>query len=213
MTAPKRSALFITLEGGEGGGKSTLSKGLQQALRARGEDGLFTREPGGAPGADEIRALLVEGGAERWSPLEETLLFMAARANHVRETIAPALKRGQWVICDRFTDSTRAYQSAAGGVSADLVDRLSAIIAAPRPDLTLILDLDPSLGLKRASARHHNEDRFEKKPSDFHQRVRAEFLAIAKAEPERCVVLDAAQSPEAVLAQALAAIDAKAARA
>lgn len=199
---------FITLEGGEGVGKSTLARGLGAALRARGFEVLVTREPGGAPGADAIRALLVQGEPGRWDALEETLLFAAARLNHLRETIRPALARGAWVICDRYTDSTRAYQVAAGGLDAAKLDALNAIIAAERPDLTLVLDLDVGEGLARSRGGNAGEDRFEKKGADFHARVRAEFLAIATHQSGRCKIVNAAQAPEAVLAQALTFVEA-----
>lgn len=198
---------FITLEGGEGVGKSTLARGLAATLRARGFEVLATREPGGAPGADAIRALLVQGEPGRWDALEETLLFAAARLNHLRETIRPALARGAWVICDRYTDSTRAYQVAAGGLDAAKLDALNAILRAERPDLTLVLDLDVGEGLARSRGGTAGEDRFERKGADFHARVRAEFLAIAAREPGRCKIVNAAQAPEAVLAQALAFVE------
>ncbi len=199
---------FITLEGGEGTGKSTLARGLQAALNARSEI-VLTREPGGAPGADAIRALLVQGDANRWSPLEEALLLAAARLNHLTQTIKPALARGAYVICDRYYDSTRAYQAAAGGLDAATLDALNAMIQAPAPDLTLVLDLDPTAGVGRSRGASVGEDRFEKKGADFHARVRAEFLAIAQREPQRCAVLDASQPADAVLASALREIEAR----
>ena len=199
---------FITLEGGEGAGKSTLARGLADALGHEREI-VLTREPGGAPGADAIRALLVQGDANRWSALEEALLFAAARRNHLQQTILPALARGAWVICDRYFDSTRAYQVAAGGLSANVLDQLNALIEAPPPDLTLVLDLDAGAGLVRSRGAHAGEDRFERKGEAFHARVREEFRAIAAREPERCVVIDAAQTREAVLALALSAIKAR----
>ncbi len=200
---------FITLEGGEGTGKSTLARGLGEALRANGRDVVLTREPGGAPGADAIRKLLVEGDAGRWSAMEEALLFAAARLNHLVHTIRPALARGAWVICDRYYDSTRAYQVAAGGLDPRALNALNALIEAPAPDLTLVLDLDSTSGLGRSQGRYAGEDRFEKKDAGFHSRVRAEFLAIAKREPQRCVVIDAGQSAEQVLKQSLSAIGAR----
>jgi dTMP kinase len=171
---------------------------------------VITREPGGSPGADHIRALLVEGAADRWAPMEEALLFSAARASHVRNTVQPALARGDIVVCDRFFDSTIAYQAAAGGVARADLEALNRIIGAPQPDLTLILDLDPSLGLARARERAGGEDRFEKKGADFHARVRAAFLDIARAEPTRCVVLDASLPPDALAVMAWSAIERKA---
>lgn len=201
---------FITLEGGEGTGKSTLARGLAEALRAGGASVVVTREPGGAPGADAIRALLVSGDANRWSATEEALLFAAARLNHLNNTIRPALARGDWVICDRYYDSTRAYQVAAGGLAPRVLDSLNLLIEAPAPDLTLVLDIDPAAGLARSRGAHVGEDRFERKDANFHDRVRQEFLAIAAREPARCVVLDASQPTDAVLAAAIDAIEARA---
>jgi dTMP kinase len=197
---------FITLEGGEGTGKSTLARGLAEHLRAQGREIVLTREPGGAPGADAIRTLLVSGDANRWSATEEALLFAAARLNHLNNTIRPALTRGAWVICDRYYDSTRAYQVAAGGLDPKALDTLNALIEAPAPDRTFVLDIDPAAGLARSRGAHVGEDRFEKKAADFHARVRAEFLAIAAREPKRCVVLDASKSAADVLAAAKAAL-------
>lgn len=200
---------FITLEGGEGAGKSTLAHGLAEALRGKGHDVVLTREPGGAPGADAIRALLVTGDENRWSALEEALLFAAARRNHLTQTINPALARGAWVICDRYYDSTRAYQVGAGGLEGAVLDQLNALIGAVTPDLTLVLDLPPVAGLARSRGAHVGEDRFEKKSAEFHARVRAEFLAIAAREPARCAMIDGSQSPENVLRDALAVIEAR----
>jgi dTMP kinase len=207
MAPHPKSGRFITLEGGEGTGKSTLLRGLAEALRGR--EVVTTREPGGAPGADAIRALLVSGDANRWSAMEEALLFAAARLNHLNQTIRPALARGAWVVCDRYYDSTRAYQVAAGGLDPAALDTLNALIAAPAPDLTFVLDLDPAKGLGRSQGKHAGEDRFERKDAAFHALVRAEFLAIAAREPHRCVVLDAGADADAVRAAALAAIEAK----
>lgn len=200
---------FITLEGGEGTGKSTLSRSLGQTLRARGHEVVLTREPGGAPGADAIRALLVQGDANRWSAMEEALLFAAARLNHLEHTIRPALARGAWVICDRYYDSTRAYQVGAGGLDLKVLTQLNALIAAPAPDLTLVLDIDPDEGLARSRGAHAGEDRYERKDRAYHDRVRAEFLSIAAHEPTRCVVIDASQAADAVLASAVSAIEAR----
>lgn len=197
----------MTLEGGEGAGKSTLARALGEALRSRGRHVVLTREPGGAPGAEAIREILVSGAPDRWAPLEEALLFTAARSAHLRHTIGPALAAGAVVICDRYYDSTRAYQIAAGAVAPHVLAELNAIIEAPLPDLTLILDLPPAAGLARSRGRERGEDRFEGKALDFHERVRAEFLAIAAREPNRCVVLDATSAPEALARQALAAIE------
>ena len=199
---------FITLEGGEGAGKSTLARSLAEALSERAAV-VVTREPGGAPGADAIRALLVSGDANRWSVTEEALLFAAARLNHLEHTIRPALERGDWVVCDRYYDSTRAYQVAAGGLAPAALDALNVLIHAPAPDVTLICDIDPEVGLARSRGVHAGEDRFERKDAAFHKRVRDEFLAIAKREPWRCEVIDAAQAPAEMLAAALAAIEAR----
>lgn len=199
---------FITLEGGEGAGKTTLARALSQALAARGLDIVLTREPGGTPNAEALRSLLVEGDPGRWSPVSETLLMYAAREDHVRRLIAPALDRGAWVICDRFSDSTRAYQGVAGGVDAAHIDAIeAAALGAFKPDLTLIADLPPGAGLARAATRGEAVTRFEAKGAEFHTRLRQAFLAIAAAEPRRCAVLDASLDPDALAQAALAIID------
>lgn len=208
MSTRKYQGRFITLEGGEGVGKSTLTRGLAAALRAKGREVIETREPGGAPGADEIRALLVQGAPGRWSAAEEALLFTAARLNHLIHTVRPALQRGAWVVCDRYFDSTRAYQVGGAGLAPDDHVELNALIRADYPDLTLILDIDPKLGLARSRGAQKGEDRFEKKGAAFHARVRAEFLSIAEREPQRCRVIDSGQPAEAVLAEALSAAEA-----
>ena len=208
MSTHKYQGRFITLEGGEGVGKSTLSRALAARLRESGHEVIETREPGGAPGADEIRALLVQGEPGRWSAAEEALLFAAARLNHLIHTIRPALQRGAWVVCDRYFDSTRAYQVGGAGLAPDDHVELNALIRADYPDLTLILDIEPEAGLARSRGAAQGEDRFEKKGSDFHARVRAEFLAIAEREPQRCRLIDASLSKQEVLAQALEAVEA-----
>jgi dTMP kinase len=198
---------FITFEGGEGAGKSTQVALLADRLAERVSEVVATREPGGSAGAEAIRRLLVEGDADRWSPLSETLLLYAARRDHLERTIEPALRRGAWVICDRFHDSTRAYQGAAGGAPAALIDALEArVLNGLRPDLTLILDLPAEEGLSRARARGAAESRFEGKDLAFHQRLRAAFLEIARAEPGRCAVIDAAPASEAVAAEVWTAV-------
>ena len=198
---------FITLEGGEGAGKSTLAAGLSEALNSAGVETVITREPGGTPNAEALRALLVEGEPGRWSPLAETLLLYAARADHMRRVIEPALERGAYVICDRFSDSTRAYQGAAGGLDPARLEAIhQASMAGFAPDLTLIVDLDPRIGLERTRRRGEAATRFERQPDAFHDALRAAFLAIAEAEPRRCIVLDGAQAPHAVLAAALGAL-------
>lgn len=190
---------FITFEGGEGAGKSTQVKRLAARLEAGGREVVATREPGGSPGAEAIRELVLNGAADRWTPVTETLLMYAARRDHVERVIRPALERGAWVVCDRFADSTRAYQGAAGGTDPALIAALEThILQDVRPDLTLIFDFPPEEGLRRAAARPGAEMRFESKGMAFHERLRAGFLAIAEAEPERCAVIDAQGSIEAV---------------
>ncbi|MGZ5960850.1 MAG: dTMP kinase [Rhizomicrobium sp.] len=188
----KSPARFITLEGGEGAGKSTQARKLAAALKKRGITSVSTREPGGSPGAEEIRNLIVHGEPGRWDTLTETLLIFAARADHVRRTIKPALAGKKWVICDRFTDSTFAYQGAGRGLDRETIRRLDALVLHDfRPDLTFILDLPVETGLERAMTRTHGATRFEKFDVEFHQRLRQAFLAIAKRNHERCVVIDA----------------------
>ena len=192
---------FITFEGGEGTGKSTQVALLADALRAAGIDVVTTREPGGAPGAEEIRNLLVNGAVNRWTPMSEALLNNAARAEHLDKTVFPALKAGKWVISDRFADSTLAYQGYGHGVSRKALDDLSsAVLGDFKTDLTIIFDLDLEIGLKRAGARGQGEDRYERMGYDFHQRLRQGFLQIAEAEPGRCALIDAAASIENVAA-------------
>lgn len=199
---------FITLEGGEGAGKSTQARRLADRLSARGHHVVVTREPGGSPGAETIRGLLVTGGVDRWSPTTETLLMYAARRDHIERTIAPALAAGGWVVCDRFADSTRAYQGAGGGAPGSLIQALERyVLGETRPDLTLILDLPAELGLARIAERQHAETRFEAKGEAFHQRLREGFLAIARVESDRCVVVDATQPPEAVEAAIWRAVE------
>ncbi|GBF57178.1 thymidylate kinase [Candidatus Phycosocius bacilliformis] len=188
---------FITLEGGEGAGKTTLLANLQARLRSQGHEVVLTREPGGTPGAEAIRALLVTGSADRWTALSELCLFFAAREDHLDRLIRPALARGAIVLCDRFSDSTRAYQGQAGGAGRAAVDMLDQlIVGTTQPDLTLILDIDPAIGLKRAAARRGHEDRFEGKAFAFHTALRAAYLEIAATYPARCAVLDAATAPQ-----------------
>ena len=190
---------FITFEGGEGAGKSTQVRILAERLRGAGREVVATREPGGSTGAEAIRALLVTGDPDRWSAISETLLMYAARRDHLERTIRPALDRGAWVICDRFADSTRAYQGAGGSAPPGLVAALETFVLEDvRPDLTLVLDLPVQAGLARAGLRGGAEARFEAKGEAFHERLRAAFLAIAAAEPDRCAVLDAAETPEQV---------------
>lgn len=183
---------FITFEGGEGAGKSTQVKALVARLRDQGLEVVQTREPGGSGGAEALRELLVTGEAGRWSPISETLMMYAARANHLEQTIRPALERGAWVVCDRFSDSTRAYQGAGGGVSTTFIDQIDqAVVGKDQPDLTLILDMPIEVGLKRALSRGDNENRFESKGLDFHQRLRQDFIDRAASDPQRYHVVDA----------------------
>lgn len=190
---------FITFEGGEGAGKSTQVRRLAARLESRGVDVLMTREPGGSPGAETLRGLLVTGDADRWSPMAETLILYAAREDHLRRTIRPALDAGRWVLCDRFADSTRAYQGAAGGTDPAFIRALEdAVVGPTAPDLTLVLDMPADVGLARAAGRGEGEARFESKGLAFHQRLRDGFLAIARAEPNRCAVVDAAGDMDAV---------------
>jgi dTMP kinase len=183
---------FITLEGGEGAGKSTQIARLKSWLEGRGRTVVATREPGGSPGAEMIRKLLVEGPVERWDGTTEALLHFAARREHLRSTVWPALKRGDWVISDRFADSTLAYQGYGHGVDRKIFDELYKVAAGDfRPDLTLILDLPIEVGLSRAATRRGAETRYESLPRDFHARVRAGFLEIATQDPKRCVMIDA----------------------
>ncbi len=199
---------FITLEGGEGAGKSTQARRLTERLQALGLSVVSTREPGGTPGAESLRGMLVAGGTDRWSPISEALLMNAARSDHLERLIRPALARGDWVICDRFADSTRAYQGAGGGVDPAFVAALErGVVAETTPDLTLIFDLPASAGLARATARDvEAQGRFEAKGLAFHEALRGEFLAIAKAEPDRCATIDAGADMDAVAAQIWAAV-------
>jgi dTMP kinase len=194
---------FITLEGGEGTGKSTQARRLAAALEARGLKCLVTREPGGSPGAEEIRKLLVSGEPGRWEALTETLLIFAARADHVARTIGPALIEGRVVICDRFTDSTYAYQGVGRDMPRETIRRIESVVLDDfKPDLTLVLDLPVEVGLARAKARAQDdsadEGRFEKFDLKFHERLRQAFVDIAKRAPDRCVVIDAGGSEDEV---------------
>jgi len=192
VTARRRGA-FITVEGIDGSGKSTQARLLAAALGAR-----LTREPGGSPGAEEIRRLLVEGEAARWSAETEILLFTAARRDHLEKTILPTLDAGQVVVCDRFADSTRVYQGAARAALRDKVDAVHAAMIGVEPDLTLVIDMDPDRALARGLARHSGEDRFESLGADFQHRLRAGFLALAQEFPSRGGLVAGDASPEEV---------------
>ena len=191
------AAKFITFEGGEGAGKSTQTRGLADRLARRAVRSVVTREPGGSAFAEQIRDLLLSRDSAAHDALAETLLFYAARGDHLAKVIRPALRRGDWVICDRFSDSTRVYQGVAGGVDEQTIAALEKMVVADtRPDLTIILDLPACEGMARAAARREESrangpDRFESRDLVFHDRLRDGFLALAKDEPQRCVVIDA----------------------
>jgi dTMP kinase len=192
---------FITLEGGEGAGKSTQISRLKHWLEARGHKVVATREPGGSPGAEMVRKLLVEGPPDRWDGVAEALLHFAARRDHLRATVWPALKAGTWVLSDRFADSTRAYQGYGHGLDLAMLDRLYELaVGSFQPDLTVILDLPVETGLARAAARRGAETRYENLPWIFHDRVREGFLEIADREPGRCVVIDGRADVESIAA-------------
>ncbi len=201
------AARFISLEGIEGAGKSTLTLNLETALRDRGLRVRRTREPGGTPLAEQIRAVALGRAEESISPAAETLLMFAARSIHVENLIRPSLKSGEWVLCDRFTDATRAYQGAGRGVDRQLIEQLATLVHADCwPDRTLVLDLPVSVGMMRARKRSNFGDRFEDQSGQFFEGVRAGYLAIAAAEPQRVRIIDATAQPEQVLQQALAAL-------
>lgn len=201
---------FITFEGGEGTGKSTQLTRLKARIEACGHSVLATREPGGTAGAEALRALLVQGEAGRWSPLSEALLMYAGRNDHLERVIRPALARGDWVLCDRFADSTRAYQSEAGLVSADLIEALDrSVVGESQPHLTLIFMLPHSEGLKRALARGGAENRFESKGEAFHARLSGAWEAIAARYPERCVLIDGSGTADEIEARVWAVVEAR----
>ncbi len=200
---------FITLEGGEGAGKTTQASLLSEKLRRMGLSAVQTREPGGTPRAESIREVLLSGKAKRFGALGEAVLLYAARESHLTLVIRPALESGSWVVCDRFSDSTRAYQGAAGGLPLSVIDVLdSAVVGVTRPDLTIMFDLPPEQGLRRAAERKRPSedgaaggaglDRFEAMNMAFHRSLRDEFLAIAKDEPQRCAIVDASRDVQHV---------------
>ena len=200
-----RPARFITFEGGEGVGKSTQVKRLLVRLNRGNIEAVRTREPGGTPKAEAIRAFILQGRSEAWGPGAEAILFAAARLDHVNQLIAPSLDSGKWVISDRFHDSTRAYQGLTGGVEDRLIRALETLaLNGHQPDLTIVLDMDPEQAFGRVNSRVLEDalaetgDRFEKENLDWHRRLREAFLAIARANPERCVVLPAAQGEDAL---------------
>jgi dTMP kinase len=192
---------FITFEGGEGSGKSTQIKLLAENLQTRGIRTLLTREPGGSPGAEIVRHLVLSGVGKILGASGEALLFAAARDDHVHNVIAPALEQGQWVLCDRFTDSTRVYQGKLGSADINLIRAMERVtIGELQPDLTIILDVPAEVGLARAAARRGQEapDRFEAEDMNFHRRLREAYRQVAADEPERCTLVDATQDIEAI---------------
>lgn len=187
-----RPGVFISFEGGEGCGKSTQTALLCKAFESADLPFISTREPGGSKGAEKIRQLLVSGDVDSWDADTETVLFYAARMDHMNRMVKPAMAEGKHVICDRFVDSTRVYQGVGKGIAPQFIEMLHHLtLGNVMPELTIICDIDPQIGLKRAHARQDNETRFESMELDFHQRIRNGFLSIAKDEPVRCVVLDA----------------------
>ena len=206
---------FITFEGGEGSGKSTQARALAERLKAEGIGVVLTREPGGSAFAEQVRMLLLSRETADHSALAEALMFSAARADHLERTIRPALAEGKWVVCDRFSDSTRVYQGAAGGLPKDVIAHLERLVVEDtQPDITIMLDLPASDGLARAGDRMAKSeaaasDNYEARPIAFHEKLRDGFLVIATSEPERCVVIDALDPPDSVAAQVWAAIEAR----
>lgn len=200
------SGLFISFEGIDGSGKSTQARMLADALRVQGYDVVHTREPGGSPGAEEIRALVLQGDPDRWSAETELLLFTAARRDHLERTIRPALDAGQVVICDRFADSTRMYQGLSRGDLRAMVDQLHDLMIGIEPDLTVLIDMDPSVGLSRALSRQGTEERFESFGQDLQDKMRAGFLSLAQEFSDRFMVIDGARSLEEVAADVLAVV-------
>ncbi|MFC3528801.1 dTMP kinase [Paracoccus mangrovi] len=198
--------MFISFEGIDGSGKSTQARRLAQTLGERGLDVVLTREPGGSPGAEEIRRLLVEGGSERWSPETELLLFTAARRDHLERLIRPALDRDAWVITDRFADSTRVYQGAVRATQSQLVEELHRLMIGIEPDLTFVIDIAPEISLRRGQARGGSEDRFEGMGLEFQQRLRDGFHALAERAPGRIRMIDGSGSQDEVAARVLAAL-------
>jgi dTMP kinase len=203
---------FITFEGGEGGGKSTQATVLARRLQGLGISTLVTREPGGSPGAEAIRHVILSGAAKPFGPHAEAILFAAARADHLGQTIRPALDRGQWVISDRFADSTRIYQGVLGNVDPRLISRLETLtVGDARPDLTFILDVPAEVGLARATKRRGDTvaDRFESEDFEFHKKLREAFLELTEREPERCVAIDATADASSVANMIWAIVNAR----
>jgi dTMP kinase len=208
VTGPDRyPGLFISFEGIDGSGKSTQARRLAEDLRAKGHDVVLTREPGGSPGAEEIRALVLQGDPDRWSAETELLLFTAARRDHLERTILPALTRGALVICDRFADSTRMYQGLSRGDLRDAVDQLHERMIGIEPDLTILVDMDPEIGLARAKGRQGVEERFEDFGTDLQRKMRAGFLELAQHYADRFRVIDGAGDLDDVAAAIAAVVD------
>jgi len=204
-----QNAELIVLEGVDGAGKGVQSRMLLSAMKDAGLDVILTREPGGSPGAEEIRRLIVEGEPNRWDDMTELLLIYAARRSHVMDTIKPALKNGTWVISDRFADSSRAFQGVAGNLGIDVVDRIhQETLGDFNPDLTLILDLDPEISLSRAGARGGVEDRFEQKGSEYQARVREGFRQLAQMTPQSRKLIDASGTMDDVSQKILDCVNA-----
>lgn len=201
MTKDTHSGLFLTFEGIDGSGKSTQARRLAEHLRNLGHDVVLTREPGGSPGAEEIRRLVLEGDPDRWSAETEILLFTAARRDHLERTILPALSAGKVVICDRFADSTRMYQGLSRGDLRALVDQLHQLMIGREPDLTMLIDMDPDVGLSRAKARQGTEERFEDFGPELQHKMRAGFLSLAQDFPDRFRILDGGQEMDAITAE------------
>ncbi|MGR3563765.1 MAG: dTMP kinase [Heliomarina sp.] len=199
--AARNTGCFITFEGIDGSGKSTQAHLLAETLREQGLTVRLTREPGGSPGAEEIRTLVLEGDPERWSAESEILLFTAARRDHIERTILPALEAGEIVICDRFADSTRMYQGLSRGDLRQMVDQLHELMIGLEPDLTLLIDMDPETGLDRALARKGSEERFEDFGPDLQRRMRQGFLDLAKEFPERFRIVNGNRDVETIAAQ------------
>ncbi|WP_412565693.1 dTMP kinase [Thalassobius sp. MITS945101] len=203
-----QSGLFISFEGIDGSGKSTQCRRLAETLQAKGHDVVLTREPGGSEGAEEIRALVLQGDPDRWSAETEILLFTAARRDHLERTILPALAAGKVVICDRFADSTRMYQGLSRGDLRETVDKLHTLMIGREPDLTVLIDMDPEIGLSRALSRQGVEERFESFGADLQKQMRAGFLSLAREYADRFRIIDGARDMDAVAADVLATAEA-----
>ena len=204
---PTRNKMIV-IDGVDGAGKGVQSRRLLKSLKNAELDAILTREPGGSPAAEEIRKLLVEGDPEKWDSMTELLLMYAARRTHLRDTIWPAIEAGRWVISDRFADSSRAFQGIAGELGLDLVEEIHQLVVGSfQPGLVLILDIPESIALQRAASRGDNEDRFEKKGSDYHSKVRQAFRQISLSNPEHYCLIDANQTIDHVSQKILEAIN------